>query len=65
MGRLAGSSKPASKVIKAAGAAQIDSNWRKEYIRYQLETYKNIKSSHSVNDIDEVIFCGICQNTVE
>jgi hypothetical protein len=65
MGRLAGSSKPASKAIKTAGAAQIDSNWRKEYIRYQLETYKNIKSSHSVNDIDEVIFCGICQNTVE
>jgi hypothetical protein len=63
-GRIAGTVKSPIFQNKQASTA-LDSNWAKEYVRYQLEMYKNIKNSCAANELDEILFCGLCQNTVE
>lgn len=64
LGRIAGTAKPEINRNKMASSS-LDSNWAKEYVRYQLELYKNIKNSCAANELDAVLFCGLCQNTVE
>jgi len=63
MGRIIGTQIRKSNPIKLS--SDLDSCWSKEYVRYQLETYKSIKAASSAGDIDDLVFCGICQNTVE
>ena len=63
MGRITGTHVKKATLIKQA--SDIDIGWSKEYIRYQLETYRYIKAAQSASDIDDLVFCGICQNTVE
>jgi hypothetical protein len=63
MGRIAGTQIGKSNPIKLS--SDIDTSWAKEYIRYQLETLNSIKSAASASDLDDLIFCGFCQNTVE
>lgn len=64
LGRIAGTAKFSNSFNKTASTA-LDSNWAKEYVRYQLEIYKNIKTSSAASELDEALFCGLCQNTVE
>jgi hypothetical protein len=63
MGRITGTQIGKSNPIKLS--SDLDSGWSKEYVRYQLEAYKSIKAASSASDIDDLVFCGICQNTVE
>lgn len=63
MGRISGTQIGKSNPIKLS--SDIDTSWAKEYIRYQLETVKSIKSAASASDLDDLLFCGFCQNTVE
>ena len=63
MGRITGTHVKKATLIKQA--SDIDIGWSKEYISYQLETYRYIKAAQSASDIDDLVFCGICQNTVE
>jgi hypothetical protein len=62
MGRIAGSTSATYNPVKLS--SDLDSGWSKEYVRYQLETYRHIKSANSANDIDDLVFCGFCQNSV-
>lgn len=62
MGRIAGSNVSNYNPVKLA--SDLDSGWSKEYVRYQLEMYRYIKSASSASDIDDLVFCGFCQNTV-
>lgn len=62
MGRIAGSTTSNYNPVKLA--SDLDSGWSKEYVRYQLEMYRYIKSASSASDIDDLVFCGFCQNTV-
>jgi hypothetical protein len=62
MGRISGTQIGKSNPIKLS--SDIDISWAKEYIRYQLETIKSIKSAASASDLDDLLFCGFCQNTV-
>jgi hypothetical protein len=64
LGRIAGTAKFSNCFNKSASTG-LDSNWAKEYVRYQLEMYKNIKTSFAASELDEALFCGLCQNTVE
>lgn len=63
-GRIAGTAKAAISRNKVA-SSNLDSNWAKEYVRYELEVYKHIKNSFAASELDEALFCGLCQNTVE
>lgn len=63
MGRITGTHIGKSSPIKLS--SDLDASWSKEYVRYQLEALKSIKSACSASDIDDLVFCGICQNTVE
>lgn len=63
-GRIAGTAQAPVSSAKQASTT-FDSNWAKEYVRYQLEIYKNIKNSCAASELDEALFCGLCQNTVE
>jgi len=63
MGRISGTQIGKSNPIKLS--SDIDTSWAKEYICYQLETFKSIKSAASVSDLDNLLFCAFCQNTVE
>jgi len=64
LGRIAGTVNQVNDGNKFA-SSPLDSNWAKEYVRYQLEIYRNIKNSCAASELDEAIFCGLCQNTVE
>ena len=63
MGRIAGTLIGKSNLIKVS--SDLDAGWAKEYVRYQLETYKYVKAASSASDLDDMVFCGFCQNTVE
>lgn len=64
LGRISGTLTSKVSQNKMASST-LDSNWSKEYVRYQLEVYKNIKNSFAASELDEALFCGLCQNTVE
>lgn len=51
--------------IKVSSTCTLDTNWSKEYVRYQLEVYSGIKNSAAGSGLDEALFCGFCQNIVE
>jgi hypothetical protein len=63
MGRIAGTQIGKSNPIKIS--SDLEAGWSKEYVRYQLEAFKSIKVSCAASDIDDLVFCGFCQNTVE
>jgi hypothetical protein len=63
MGRIAGTQIGKSNSIKLS--SDLEAGWSKEYVRYQLEAFKSIKVSCAASDIDDLVFCGFCQNTVE
>lgn len=63
MGRITGTQIGKSNPIKLS--SDIEAGWSKEYVRYQLEAFKSIKAACSASDLDDLVFCGFCQNTVE
>jgi len=63
MGRIVGqATAPGAQTKTACG---VDSGWHREYFRYQLEAFRSIKASCEAADLDEMIFCGICQNQLQ
>lgn len=60
MGRIVGRSESTGGKIKVS--CQFDQGWCREYVRYQLEAFRGIKAACEANDLDDMIFCGICQN---
>lgn len=63
MGRIVGqATAPGPQTKTACG---VDSGWHREYFRYQLEAFRSIKASCEAADLDEMIFCGICQNQLQ
>lgn len=63
MGRICGTQIGKSSTIKLS--SDLEAGWSKEYVRYQLETLKSIKTACTASNLDDLIFCGFCQNTVE
>lgn len=63
MSRIAGMGTGKSNPVKLS--SDLDEGWAREYVRYQLEALKSIKAASSAGDLDDMIFCGFCQNTVE
>ena len=63
MGRIVGTQIGKSGLIKLS--SDLESSWSKEYVSYQLEAYKYIKDACSASNLEDLVYCGFCQNTVE
>ena len=63
MGRIVGQATMPG--VQTKTACEVDSGWHREYFRYQLEAFRSIKASCEAADLDEMIFCGICQNQLQ
>lgn len=63
MGRIVGQA--TAPGVQTKIACGVDSGWHREYFRYQLEAFRSIKASCEAADLDEMIFCGICQNQLQ
>lgn len=63
--RITGTSSGNNSNIKLASSHELDANWAKEYVRYQLEVCSGIKYSAAAGELDEALFCSFCQNIVE
>jgi len=60
MGRIVGRSESTGDQVKAS--REMNHGWCREYVRYQLEAFRSIKAACEVTSLDDMIFCGICQN---
>lgn len=63
MSRIAGTGSSKADPVKLS--SDLDDSWSREYVKYQLESLRSIKAAFSASDLDDMVFCGLCQNTVE